>query len=117
MAIESESKKREFQRWSRLAIQFLGSADSGKFDHLTTAVVTRALEEDRLFELLVAELPQSVWEISQLTDVDRHTLSQHWRLMAQAYDPAQFHVSRSGLALLAAYLLHLIDVGHATIPA
>ena len=36
--------------------------------------------------------------------------------MAQAYEPKQFHVSRSGLALLAAYILHLIDVGHTTIP-
>ena len=38
-------------------------------------------------------------------------------MMAQAYEPSQFHVSRSGLALLANYLLHLIDIGHATIPS
>ena len=79
-------------------------------------MVMRELEQDRLFDLLAAELPASVWEISKLTDVDRHKLSRHWRMMAQAYEPKQFHVSRSGLALLAAYILHLIDVGHTTIP-
>jgi hypothetical protein len=37
-------------------------------------------------------------------------------MMAQAYELSQSHVSRSGLALLANYVLHLIDIGHATIP-
>ena len=37
-------------------------------------------------------------------------------MLAEAYEPAQFHVHRNGLALLAAYVLHLIDIGHATIP-
>jgi hypothetical protein len=116
MALESEEQKREFQRWSRLAIQLIGAADSGKFDHITTSVVVRELEQKRLFERLARELPAEVWEISKLTDVDRHKLSYHWSMMAQAYEPKQFHVTRSGLALLAAYLLHLIDIGHATIP-
>ena len=116
MGVESEIQKREFQRWSRLAIQLLGAADSGQFDHLTTSVVVRELEQNRLFDLLVRELPVSVWEISKLTDLDHHKLSHHWRMMAQAYEPGQFHVRRNGLALLAAYVLHLIDVGHATIP-
>jgi hypothetical protein len=31
--------------------------------------------------------------------------------MAEAYEPSQFHVSRNGLALLANYVLHLIDIG------
>ncbi|MGH9146618.1 MAG: hypothetical protein ACRD1Q_07905 [Vicinamibacterales bacterium] len=48
----AESQKREFQRWSRLAIQFLGAADTGQFDHITTSVVVRELEQDRLFDLL-----------------------------------------------------------------
>jgi len=116
MSVETESQKREFQRWSRLAIQFLGAADSGEFDHITTSVVVRELEENRLFDRLYRELPASVWEISKLTDVDRHKLAYHFRMMAQAYEPEQFHVTRSGLALLAAYLLHLIDIGHTTVP-
>jgi hypothetical protein len=37
-------------------------------------------------------------------------------MLAKAYEPAQFRVSRNGLALLAAYVLHLIDIAHATIP-
>ena len=117
MAVESETQKREFQRWSRLAIQLVGAADGGQFDHITTAVVIRELGQDRLFDLLDRELPASVWDISKLTDGDRSKLSQHWRMMAQAYEPSQFHIRRSGLALLANYVLHLIDIGHATIPS
>jgi hypothetical protein len=116
MAVESEAQRREFQRWSRLAIQLLGAADSGAFEHITTSFVIRELEQNRLFETLVRELPTDVWMISKLTDADRHKLSSHWRMLAQAYEPRQFHISRSGLALLAAYVLHLVDVGHATIP-
>jgi hypothetical protein len=36
--------------------------------------------------------------------------------MAEAYDPEQFHVSRNGLLLFAAYIMHMIDLGHATVP-
>lgn len=116
MAVESEAQRRECQRWSRLAIQLLGAADSGGFEHITTSFVMRELEQGRLFETLVHELPPDVWKISKLTDADRRKLSYHWRMFAQAYEPKQCHVSRSGLALLAAYVLHLIDIGHSTIP-
>ena len=116
MSIETEDQKREIQRWSRLAVQLVGCADSGNFDHITTTVVLRELHGDGVFDFLTRELPASVWEIANLTDVDRHKLSQYWQMLAAAYEPKQFHVSRSGLALLAAYLLHLIDVAHTTIP-
>jgi hypothetical protein len=36
--------------------------------------------------------------------------------MAEAYDSEQFHVRRNGLALLVAYVLHMIDIRHAVIP-
>jgi hypothetical protein len=36
--------------------------------------------------------------------------------MAQGFEPQQFHVQRSGLSLLVAYLLHLIDIMHVTPP-
>jgi hypothetical protein len=36
--------------------------------------------------------------------------------MARAYETSQFHVQRSWLALLVAYLLHLIQNRHAQIP-
>ena len=116
MAFETENQKRELQRWSRLAIQLNGAADSGHFDHITAAVVLRELQGGNVFEFLSRELPPGVWEVSKLTDVDRHMLSQHWQMLAKAYVPAQFHVSRSGLALLVAYLLHLFDVSHAITP-
>jgi hypothetical protein len=116
MLFETERQKREIQRWSRLAIQLIGAADSGSFDHITIDVVTRELEGNNVFDFLAPELPANVWEISKLTDVDRHKLSNHWHMLAQAYQPTPFHVSRNGLSLLAAYVLHLIDISHATLP-
>ena len=116
MSFESESEKREIQRWSRLDIQLVGAADSGRFDHITTAVVMRELQGKTVFDFLARELPSSVWQVSKLTDVDRHKLTNHWSMLAQAYEPKQFHISRNGLSLLAAYVMHLIDIFHATIP-
>jgi hypothetical protein len=37
-------------------------------------------------------------------------------MLAKAYDPEQFHVTRNGLALLVAYVLHMIDIRHAENP-
>jgi hypothetical protein len=116
MAFETERQKREIQRWSRLAIQLNGAADSGRFDHITTAVMLRELQAGNVFDFLARELPATVWEVSKVTDVDRHKLAQHWLMLAAAYEPAQFHVSRNGLALLVAYVLHLLDMFHATLP-
>jgi hypothetical protein len=76
----------------------------------------RELQDGQVFDFLARELPANVWEISKLTDVDRHKLSHHWHMLATAYEPKQFHVSRNGLALLVAYILHLLDILHATIP-
>src|SRR5215471_1648992 len=117
MAFETERQKRTIQRWSRLAIQLNGAVDSGRFDHITPAVVARELEHDRIFEFLASELPARVLDISKLTDVDRHELLNHWKVMSKVYDSMQFEISRSGLALLVAYLLHLIDILHTTVPA
>jgi hypothetical protein len=114
--LETEKQKREIQRWSRLAIQLNGAAESGRFDHVTIAVIVHELEEGRVFQFLERELPAQVWNICKLSDVDRHELSKEWTMMAKAYDPQQFHVSRNGLALLVAYVLHMIDIRHATIP-
>jgi len=44
-------------------------------------------------------------------------LTQEWAMLPKAYDPRQFHVIQNGLALLAAYMLHMIDIRHATVPA
>jgi hypothetical protein len=114
---ESSSQKSEIQRWSRLAIQLNGAIDTGRYEHLTTDVIVRVVRDGAVFDLLYRELPAEVWRISKLTDVDRHKLSEHWKRMADGYDPSQFHVRHNGLALLVAYVLHLIDVLHATIPA
>jgi hypothetical protein len=66
-------------------------------------------------EFLAHELRTDV-DLSKLTDVHRHTLLQHWRTFANSYETQQFHVRRSGLALLVAYLLHLIQIRHVAIP-
>lgn len=116
MTFETEEQKREIQRWSRLAIQLIGAADSGRCEHITTDVVVRECQRQEVFDLLSRELPKSVWEISKVTERDRHKLLHHWKTLAEVYEPAQFHVSRNGLSLLAAYVLHLIDIAHATSP-
>ena len=113
---ETERQKREIQRWSKLAIQLNGAADTGNYEHITTDVIRRELTDGDVFAFLVRELPATVWEISNLTDVDRHTLSKHWKTMAEGFEPAQFHVTRNGLSLLVAYVLHLIEVRHFTAP-
>lgn len=113
---ETEKQQRAIQRWSRLAIQLNGAAESGRFDHVTTAVIVGELEQGRVFQFLERELPTKVWSICKLSDVDRHELAQEWAMMAKAYDPEQFHVSRNGLALLVAYVLHMIDIRHSSIP-
>jgi len=114
---ETDEQKRTIQRWLKLAIQLNGAADCGRHDNLTTAVVLRQLRtEGDVFGLLRAELPAEVWEISKLTDVDCHVLAQQWTQTAAAYEPKQFHVESSGLALLVAYTLHLIANMHAVIP-
>lgn len=113
---ETERQKRSIQGWSRLAIQLNGAAESGRFDHITTTAIVTELDRDQVFAFLERELPGNVWSICQLSDVDRHQLAQEWQMMAKAYDPEQFHVSRNGLALLVAYILHMIDIRHTTIP-
>src|SRR5580765_3516907 len=116
MMFETDEQKRTIGRWSRLAIQLNGAADSGQYDAITTDVVVKEIQAGRTFEFLTEQLPAEVRMISKLTDVDRHTLSKQWKAMAEGYEPAQFHVRRSGLALLVAYILHAIGIMHAIIP-
>lgn len=116
MACRTEEDQKKVQRYSRLAIQLIGAADSGAFDDLAVEAVAKEVRAGDIFRLLSDRLPASVWQISKLTDVDRHELVAMWRMAATAYDPAQFHVTDNGLLLLAAYLLHLIDIGHTVVP-
>lgn len=116
MTFETEARKGEIRRWSRLAIQLNGMVDTGNYAHITTTAILREIRKGEVFDYLGRELPRSVWDISKLTDVDRHKLSQHWQQFAEAYEPQQFHVLQNGLALLVAYVLHLIDGYHATLP-
>ena len=116
MLFETRRQKDEIQRWSRLAIQLNGALDSGRCEHLTTEVIAAAVRNGTVFSLLSRELSDDAWRISKITDVDRHKLTQHWKALLERYEPQQFHVRRSGLALLVAYLLHMIDVLHAAVP-
>jgi hypothetical protein len=107
----------ETGRWAVLATYLNGANDSGKYDHLDTAAVLEHVNSGDVFEFLATELgPDVEYGLAKLTDVHRHKLLHHWRTMAAAYDTYQFHVRRSGLALLVAYLLHLIGVRQAQIP-
>jgi hypothetical protein len=117
MPFEPAEDRRRVRCWSRFAIQLNGAIDSGKYDGLTVAHVAAALGQGTIFEFLADTLPNEVWTISNLNDVDRHVLSQQWRFLSEAYEPKQFHVGRNGLALLLAYTLHLIDTMHVDAPA
>ena len=107
----------ETGRWAVLAAYLNGAVDSGKYHHIDTTVVLKHVNDGDVFEFLGTELGQDVeYGLAKLTDVDRHKLLNHWRTMAEGYETYQFHVRRNGLALLVAYLLHLIGVRHAQIP-
>jgi hypothetical protein len=107
----------ETLRWAVLATHLNGAADSGQYDHIDTTVMLRHVRDGDVFEFLRAELGKDVeYALAKLTDVHRHMLLQHWRTMATGFETYQFHVRRSGLALLVAYLLHLIQNRHVQIP-
>jgi hypothetical protein len=103
--------------WAVLATFLNGAADSGKYEHLDTALILTHVHEGDVFEFLQEQLGADVdYALRKLTDVNRHALLKAWRMMAAGFEPSQFHVRRSGLALLVAYLLHLIQNRHVQIP-
>jgi hypothetical protein len=107
----------ETGRWALLATHLNGAADTGKYDHIDTTVVLKHVNDGDVFEFLGTELGKDVeYGLAKLTDVHRHVLLQHWHAMATGYETYQFHVRRSGLALLVGYLLHLIAIRQAQIP-
>jgi len=114
---ETIAQQNETLRWAVLATYLNGAVDSGKYTHIDTAVMLKHVNAGDVFEFLRGELQDDVAPaLDRLTDVHRHTLSKQWHTMATAYDTSQFHIRRSGLSLLVAYLLHLIQNRHAQIP-
>ena len=114
---QSLEEQNETLRWAVLATHLNGAADSGKYTHIDTALVLRHVRDADVFDFLRRELGADVeYALERLTDVHRHTLVKHWQLLATAFETYQFHVRRSGLALLVAYLLHLIQNRHVQIP-
>jgi hypothetical protein len=114
---ETVEEQKETLGWAVLATHLNGAADSGKYDDIDTTVILRHVEEGDVFEFLRQALGTDVEDaLAILTDVHRHTLLHHWRTMATGYETYQFRVRRSGLALLVAYLLQLIQNRHVQIP-
>jgi len=90
-------QQNETLRWAVLATHLNGAADSGKYDHIDTAVILRHVRAADVFEFLHAELGADVeYALAKLTDVHRHRLLQHWQTMATAFESYQFHVRRRG---------------------
>jgi hypothetical protein len=117
MAAPKEDRQ-ETLRWAVLATHLNGAVDSRKYDHIDTEAVLGHVRRGDLFDFLKGELGKDVaYALDKMNDDQRHRLLQHCRWMATAYDSSQFHVRRSGLALLVAYLLHLIQNVHVDIPA
>jgi hypothetical protein len=114
---QTRAEQQETLCWAVLATHLNGAADSRKYEHIDTAVIVSHIEHGDVFDFLRTELGQDVaYPLGKLTDVHRHLLVKHWQTMATAYETSQFHVQRSGLALLVAYLLHLIQNRHVQIP-
>ena len=93
-----------------------GAADSGKSTHIDTNVVLKHVSDGDCSSFFAPSLDGRRICLGKLADVHRHSVLQHWRTMATGYETYQFHVRRSGLALLVAYLLHLIQNRHVQIP-
>ena len=114
---QTGAEQQETLCWAVLATHLNGADDSRKYEHIDTDVIVRHIEHGDVFEFLRIELGQDVaYALGKLTDVHRHMLVSHWRWMARGFETSQFHVQRSGLALLVAYLLHLIQNRHVQIP-
>ena len=114
---QTAEEQQETLQWAVLATRLNGAADSGKHDNIDVRSALQHIQDGDVFEFLSRETGEDVdYAIQKLTDVHRHRLLQHWRTMATAYEPSQFHVRRSGLALLVAYVLHLIQNRHVQIP-
>jgi len=100
-----------------LATHLNGAADSRKYDHIGTEAVLEHVRRGDLFDFLKGELGNDVaYALDKMNDDQRRRLLEHCCWMTTAYEGSQFHVRRSGLALLVAYLLHLIQNVHVDIP-
>ena len=114
---ETVKDQQETLRWAVLATHLNGAADTRKYDHIDTRAIVHHVQDGDIFVFLSTELGPDVDDaLRKLTDVQRHMLLKHWRTMATGYETYQFHVRRSGLALLVAYLLDLIQNRHVQIP-
>jgi hypothetical protein len=112
---QTDRQQAETSRWAVLAIHLNGAVDSGKYQHITTEMILRELQDGDIFAFLSRELGKDV-DLTAWTDVERHQLLEHWHTFAMGFEPYQFEVRRNGLALLVGYLLHLIQIRHAKIP-
>ena len=114
---QTNAQQNETLHWTILATHLNGAADTRKYDHIdTTAVLQHVLDGD-IFRYLTDELAGDVdYAIAKLTDVQKHDLVKLWGALASHFESSQFHVQRSGLSLLVAYLLHLIQNRHVEIP-
>ena len=114
---QTGAEQQETLYWAVLATHLNGAADSGKYEYIDTDLIVRHIEQGDVFDFLRIELGRDVaYALGKLTDVHRHMLVKHWQVLARGFETTQFHVKRSGLALLVAYLLHLIQNRHVRIP-
>ena len=105
-----DSETVTMRRMLVLATHLNGAVDTGRFDHITTDVVKREILAGGIFEFLARELGDDVAaDLNTFEEKDRHLISTAWRWAAEGFDTRQFHVEQSGVALIVAYLLHLVS--------
>jgi hypothetical protein len=105
-----DTESADLRRLLTLAFHLNGAADTGRYEHVTTDVVKHEILSGRIFDFLSTRLtPEVAADVAKLSDKDRHWLSKALQFAAEGYETRQFHVERSGVALLVAYLLHLVS--------
>lgn len=89
MAVESETQKREFQRWSRLHPACRGRRPRSVRSHHDCNRHTRTWTGSTV-RSACSRTARDGLEHQQAHRLRSLKLSQHWRMMAQAYEPSQF---------------------------
>ncbi len=92
-----------------LAFYINGAIDSGKYNHITFDIVAKQIEAGTIFTYLQNELSGDI-DLSIFDDTKRQEILSEWQdLLAAVSARRKFGVERTGLCLLAAYLLEGIQ--------
>jgi hypothetical protein len=114
MAFETSRQRKAIQEWSRLAIQLLGAAESGHFDHITPVVISRDSGVD-VFEFLSANFQPRCGRSADR----RMSVATNWRGIGKFSQKATNRSSSMYVGMdwrCSWHILHLVDIMHTEVP-